>query len=141
MRRLLVVLGLLVALGCGSGKPPAGPNLDTPYPVGGQIQLANGVQLRGGIIYFTPVEMKNGRKIRFEGAGLIDRNGKYKIGFGGSSTGVPTGEYTVTILPREYQELPNSNSNSIPNQYREKSSTPLTVTVEEKENTFDFVLR
>jgi hypothetical protein len=139
MRRFLLFVGLLVS-GCTKG-PPSGPNLGDPYPVGGEIKLANGVQLRGGIIYFTPVELKDGWKIRFEGAGLIDRNGKYKIGFGGSTAGVPRGEYKVTILPRDYQELPNSNSGSIPSQYREQASTPLTVKVEEKENTFDFVLK
>jgi hypothetical protein len=138
VRKLLLFVAILS--GCSKG-PPAGPNLGTPYPVGGRISLSNGAQLRGGIINFTPVELKASGKIRFEGTALIDRDGKYKIGFGGSTKGVPAGEYTVTIQPREYQELPNSNSGSIPKQYREQSSTPLTVTVEEKENTFDFVLK
>jgi hypothetical protein len=134
-----LVLGPALTTGCGKG-PPAGPNLATPYRVQGQIQFANGTPLRGGIIYFTPLETKAGRKVRYEGAGLIDRQGKYKIGFGGDDAGVPAGEYKVTIEPREYQELPNSNSDRIPKRYRGKSDTPLTVTVEEKENTFDFIL-
>jgi hypothetical protein len=63
------------------------------------------------------------------------------MGFNGDNTGAPTGECVVTIMPRDYMELRNSNSSRIPKQYQEKSSTPLTVIVEEHENTFDFVLK
>jgi hypothetical protein len=134
-----LVLGPALTTGCAKGPPP-GPNLATPYRVQGQIKFPDGTPLRGGIIYFTPLEIKSWGKVRYEGAGLIDSQGKYKIGFGGDDTGVPAGEYKVTIEPREYQELANSNSERIPKRYRGKSDTPLTVTVEEKDNTFDFVL-
>ena len=139
MKRVLLIL-LLCTLGCSKG-PPKGPNLATTYPVSGQIRFGNGTKLIGGIIYFTPLEVKSGWQVRYEGAGLIDNQGRFKVGFGGNTAGVATGEYKVTIQPREYQELRSSNSGQIPKPYREKDTTPLTVTVEEKENTFDFVLR
>lgn len=135
-----LVLGPALITGCGTGKPPAGPNTATPYHVTGQIKFANGAALRGGVIYFTPLEIKAGGKVRFEGAGLVDKQGKFKIGFGGDDAGVPAGEYKVTIKPRDLGELPNSNSAMIPRKYWEKSDSPVTVTVEEGDNTFDFVL-
>ncbi|HZV03564.1 MAG TPA: hypothetical protein VE999_00605 [Gemmataceae bacterium] len=134
-----LVLGPALTIGCQKGPPP-GPNLATPYPVQGQIKFPNGTPLRGGVVYFTPTEIKAGRKVRYEGACLVDAQGKYKIGFNGDGAGVPAGEYKVTFTPRELGELPNSNSGQIPKKYQEKSETPLIVTVEEQDNTFDFVL-
>jgi hypothetical protein len=142
-RSLFLLTGLLLSsalAGCEKGPPP-GPPMATPYLVQGQITFPNGSPLRGGVIYFTPTEIKAGSKVRYEGASPVDAQGKFKIGFGGDGAGVPPGEYKVTIQPRDYQELPNSNSALIPNSYRERSATPLTVTVEEKENTFNFVLK
>ena len=139
---ILLLTGLILGsalAGCGKGPPP-GPSIATPYRVQGQIKFPNGTPLRGGVIYFTPVEVKTGGKVRFEGGGPVDSQGRFKIGFGGDEAGVPAGEYKVTIQPRDYKELPNSNSGRIPKHYRELSDTPLRVTVEEKDNTFDFVL-
>ncbi len=133
---------LVVALtGCGENQPPPGAPLAKPYPVHGTITFPNKVPLVGGIIYFSPTEVKAGSKIRYEGACLVDAQGNYKIGFNGDGAGVPAGQYKVTILPRDYQELPNSNSESIPPQYREKSQTPLTLTVKEEDNTFEIELK
>jgi hypothetical protein len=112
-----------------------------PYPVSGAILFPGNKPLRGGIITFTPIEIKVGGKIRYEGAGQVDAQGRYKIGFNGDGAGVPAGEYKVTVKPRDYQELRNSNSPMIPRRYREPSDTPLTVTVKEENNTFDFELR
>lgn len=36
------------------------------------MKFADGAALRGGIIYFTPEEIQAGRKLRYEGAGLVD---------------------------------------------------------------------
>jgi hypothetical protein len=138
---LLAGLALTAAVaGCEKG-PPAGAPLAEAYPVSGTIVFPNKTPLRGGIIFFTPTEVKAGGKIRYEGAGLVDARGQYKIGLNGDGAGVPAGDYKVTIKPRDYQELPNSNSNGIPKRYREPSETPLTVTVKEEPNTFDFVLQ
>lgn len=142
-RSIFLLTGLLPCFaltGCEKGPPP-GPPMAAPYVVQGRITFPNGSPLRGGVIYLTPLEVKAGSKVRYEGASPVDAQGKFKIGFGGDGAGVPAGEYKVRIQPRDYQELPNSNSAQIPQLYREKSTTPFTVTVEEKDNTFNFVLK
>jgi hypothetical protein len=137
---LVAGLALAAAAGCSKG-PPAGAALAQPYPVSGTVLLPGKQPLRGGTIYFTPTEIKAGRKIRYEGAGQVDAQGRYKVGFNGDGAGVPAGDYKVTVKPRDYQELRNSNSSMIPRRYREPSDTPLTVTVKEESNTFDFELK
>jgi hypothetical protein len=87
------------------------------------------------------VEIKAGGALRYECAALVDAKGRYILGFNGDKSGAPPGEYKVTIQPRDYQELPGSNSNRIPDKYQEQSTTPLTITVEEGDNTFDVVLK
>ena len=137
---LLTGLVLAAAAGCEKGPPP-GPDLAPPSPVHGTITFRGKTPLKGGNVFFTPKEVHASGKIRYEGAGQVDANGKYTIGFNGSERGVAAGEYLVTITPRDYQELPNSNSAQIPKQYRDKMTTPLTVTVKEEDNTFDFELQ
>ena len=136
----LIALALsAVVVGCSYSS--AGANVADPSPVHGKITLPDKSPLRGGIVYFTPLEVRTGRQLRYEGAGLIDASGQYKIGFNGDDAGVPPGEYKVSVKPRDYQELRGSNSNRIPKQYRESSETPLQVTVKESDNTFDFDLK
>jgi hypothetical protein len=137
----LSALALSTAVtGCGH-KPPPGPDLAAVHPVHGRVTLPNKTPLRGGIVYFSPTEVSVGGKVRYEGAGLVDAQGNYKIGFANNDAGVAAGEYKVTIQPREDVELPNSNSSRIPAKYREQSSTPLIVTVKEGDNNFDFDLK
>jgi len=137
----LAALALCTALaGCGH-HPPRGPDLAPVHPVHGRITFPNKSPLRGGIVYFCPTEVNIGGKVRYEGAGLVDAHGNYKIGFANDDAGVAAGEYKVTIQPREDLELPNSNSDRIPAKYRDQLSTPLIVTVNEGENTFDFDLK
>ena len=144
-KRLLRVLPLLtVAMsltGCGENGPPPGPPLAKPFVTTGQIKLADGSPLKGGIITFTPMEVEAGSLIRYEGAGLVDAQGKFKIGFNANNAGVPAGEYKVTINPRDYQELRGSNSSQIPKKYRDQATTPLTRTVKEEANVFNFDLK
>lgn len=136
----LVGLALTLA-GCNSHSPPKGPPVAKPFPVTGTVTFPDGTKLVGGIVTFSPVEMETHGKMRYEGAGLVDGEGRYKIGLNGDGAGVPAGEYKVIVEPREYQELPRSNSSRIPSQYRSKGSTPLTFTVKEQDNTFDIVLK
>jgi hypothetical protein len=140
--RLLPVFALVLALvGCGENSPPPGAPLAKPYLTTGQIRLADGSALKGGIITFSPVEVETGSQVRYEGSGLVDAQGKYKIGFNANGAGVPAGEYKVTVYPRDYQELKGSNSSKIPKAYREKATTPLTKTVMEEDNVFNFDLK
>ncbi len=136
------VMGLAltaVLAGCGHGSPQV--PIAAPCAVRGRITFAGNTPLRGGMVVFTPVEVKAGGKVRYEGTGLVDAQGQYQIGFNGDSSGVPAGQYKVTIKPRDYQELRPSNSSRIPERYRQSSTTPLEVSVQEEPNTFDFVLQ
>lgn len=136
------LIGLALSLaGCGSHSPPKGPPVAKAYPVSGAVTFADGTRLVGGIVVFSPVEMEARGKMRYEGAGLVDAQGHYKLGLNGDGAGVPAGEYRVLVMPRDYQELPRSNSGRIPNPYRSKGSTPLTLTVTDRDNTFDIVLK
>jgi hypothetical protein len=136
----LAAMVLAGIIGCNSHSPPPGPPLAKAFPVHGQVKLA-GSPLKGGMVTFTPLEVSIGRQMRFEGSGLVDGAGNFKIGLSGSDSGVPPGEYKVTVQPREYQELRGSNSNKIPNKFRNGFETPLSVTVKEEENQFTFDLK
>lgn len=127
--------------GCGDNKPPPGAALAKSYPVQGQVTLKGSAPLKGGMITFRPESFEAGIEIRFEGTGLVDANGKFKIGMNGNDMGVPPGKYKVAVQPREYRELRGSNSNHIPTSYREPATTQLAVEVKAEENTFRFDLR
>jgi hypothetical protein len=130
----------LAFAGCEKG-PPDGPPVGKPSPVHGKVTFADGSPVRGGIVIFTPLEVEAGRKWRYEGAGLIDAKGEYKAGLNGDGAGLVPGEYKVAVQPREVGELPNSNVARVPKQFRETGTTTLRVTVEEKDNSLDIVLK
>jgi hypothetical protein len=139
----VIMLALMVGAGlCGCGKGvPAGPTLSPPHPVHGKISFPDKTSLRGGIIYFTPLDINGSGGLRYEAAGLVDAGGNYKLGFNGDNKGVPAGEYKVTIMPRDYQELSNSNSSRIPKGYQQQNTTRLNnITVKEGDNELNFVL-
>ena len=139
---LLTALTVTTALpGCWENSRPAGPPLAQAYPVHGRITFADQTPLRGGVVYFTPTEVNEDGLIRYEAASLVDAQGRYKLGFNGDHSGAPAGDCRVSIQPRDYQELPKSNSRQIPVRYRDSLKTPLKVTVKEGENTLNFVLK
>jgi hypothetical protein len=127
--------------GCRGNAPPPGPPLAAAHPVRGKVVFSDQTPLRGGIVYFTPMETEVDGLIRYEAAGLVDASGRFKLGFNGDHSGAPAGECMVTIQPRDYQELPQSNSKRIPARYRDPSKTPLRVTVREADNVFNFEIK
>jgi hypothetical protein len=142
MRNLSAVVGVLFILSGCHGSAPPGPDLARTYSVRGKVLLVGLGPLRGGVIYFSPMEVENEEgKIRYEAAGLIDAHGLYHLGFNGDQSGAAAGEYKVRIEPRDYQELPGSNSKRIPQPYRDRRHTPLLVTVKEGANVFNFELK
>jgi hypothetical protein len=138
VKLIAAVVMMTVCSACGRGAP--GPLLAPPQPVQGKIAFADHSPLRGGVVYFTPLDVNEGGPLRYEAAGLVDAKGQYKLGFNGDNKGVPAGEYKVTIMPRDYQEIPNSNSKLIPSKYQQQKTTPLTTTVKEGDSVLDFEL-
>jgi hypothetical protein len=139
--RAVAAMTLTAALaGCG-GSPPPGPPLAEPQPTHGKVTFPDKTELRGGIVYFTPLELDGGMSgWRYETASVVDAHGNYTLGYNNDKSGTAAGEYKVTIQPLDYNELKNSNSKRIPEKYRSQRSTPLTKTVVNGDNTFDFVL-
>jgi hypothetical protein len=131
----------LAVTGCGDHSPPPGAPLAKPQPTHGKITFPDGSPLHGGMITFKPKEVETGSKIRYDATSLVDAKGEYKLGMNGDGAGAPTGDYVVIIEPRDYQELPGSNSRRIPQKYRSAGSSTLTRTVKDGDNTFDFVLQ
>lgn len=130
----------LILIGCEKG-PPAGAPLGTPSPVSGTVKLADGTPLRGGVIVFTPVEVEVGSRIRYPGEALVDHQGHYKAGLGGSGNGLVPGEYKVSVKGREIGELKDTNITRVPKPLTDPSATTLRITVKEEANTLDIVLR
>jgi hypothetical protein len=128
---------MVIAVAAGCGRPPDA-RLSTPSPVQGKITFKGGNPLIGGLITFHPNEVSASDGIRYDAAGLVDAKGNFKLGLNGDGSGAPRGDYKVSLTPREVQELPNSNSERIPKQYRDKKTTPLTATVKEGDNNFSF---
>jgi hypothetical protein len=136
---LLAGVALAVTLcGCEKG-PPAGPPVGKPHPTHGKVAFPDGTPLKGGVVTFQPVEIKDGSRIRYAAAGLVDARGQYQVGLNGDGSGAVSGDYKVVIEPRDYQELPGSNSNRIPQKYR-SAATTIIKTVKEGDNLIDILL-
>src|SRR5262245_25828747 len=69
---------IVASSGCSRNAPPPGPPLAPAHPVHGRVIFLDQSPLRGGIVYFTPTETEVDGLIRYEAAGLVDANGRYK---------------------------------------------------------------
>jgi hypothetical protein len=130
----------LVLLGSGCGGHSTAP-VGEPHPVAGKVTFADKTPLVGGVVYFIPVDVNVNGKLRYKAAGLVDTKGHYKLGFNNDNKGAVPGEYKVTIEPRDGAELANSNSSRIAKIYQDEKNTPLTATVKEGDNSFDFTIK
>jgi hypothetical protein len=137
---LVVGLACLVAVtGCGKG---AGEG----YPVSGKITYKGAPLAAGGSVRFVPISVEGGK----EAGGVIEKDGSYKL-----NTNVVPGEYRVEVFqntvlePTKYgdkegevlsKEVPLPADKTIPHVYQSATS-PLKVTVDEKENDILLTLR
>jgi hypothetical protein len=112
-----------------------------PAPVHGKVTLPSGAALKGGVLTFHPVDVESGGKLRFEGAALVNVKGEYVAGFNGDGKGVAPGDYVVTAAPRDMNEVPGSNSGSIPAAYRNKKTSPLKISVKDGDNKIDLTIK
>lgn len=137
---VIVAVCTLGITSCGLHGPPPGAPLGQPVPVSGTVRLADGTPLRGGVIVFTPVEVEIGTRIRYPGEALVDHQGRFKAGLGGSGNGLVPGEYKISVKGREIGELKDSNISKVPKPLRDPSATSVRVTVKDMTNSLDIVL-
>ena len=130
-------LGFLVMVlaGCG-GDRGADPATTTPYPVQGQVLLADGKPLKGGKIVFAPKELG-----RHPAAGAIGTDGSFSLKTDDGRDGAEAGDYKVRIEPtaelfgKSKGGLADPNSLPFPAKYADiDGDTGLTATVKPEPN-------
>ena len=84
----LLVVGVLVAGGCGDDHPPT-------YPAGGTVVLADGTPLPGGTIELELVGDASAPNARAK----IQPDGRFRLGTYEETDGAADGEHRVLILP------------------------------------------
>lgn len=157
MFRGLLCLALLASLVVVAGCKPAGPDIDA-YPVTGKVTL-NGSPVAGATVTFVP--SGEGKSA----VGMTDDTGTYTLKTYDGVEGAPAGEYKVKIVkyeggaaPAEAAPPPSGEDqeysedyagaeeetaepkNLLPEKYADESSSGLTATVTEGENSIDFEL-
>ncbi len=123
--RKLLILTVVACSSAGCGRGP------TPYPVSGQIVYEDG----------TPVDALEGGSVTFESlalnvssSGAIEQGGKFQLNFRREGDGALAGTYKVSFgLPDRFAEVAPSLQPVAP-EFLNPSTTPLTVTLEEKSN-------
>ena len=129
--RGLCVLALVLCFGCGSGnKTPVGT-------VSGKVTF-NGMPVTEGFVTF--VRQGGGGS----GAGTIGSDGSYSAT--GVDGGIPTGEYTVVVMPPEVQKDLGPNTapavvrkemKDIPQKYRGEATSDLKTSIKEGSNEYN----
>lgn len=136
--------GLLIlnCMGCQRGKPvPDGMPIRHPCTV--SLTL-DGVAEEETLLYFYPVNVE---QERWYATGCTDKNGNATMKTLSDFSGVPEGEYKVTILKtvispdwKYVEEVEPPMIEPFGKAYSAKDSTPLSCTVVSGRNHFDFAL-
>lgn len=134
MHRVLVLMLIVVALGCGSDPP-----------VGGVVTLDDR-PLAHAIVTFKPAGATPG----LGGSGRTDADGKFTIVPARDGPGLPAGEYKVTISRplRKDGSPPDPNTppiesdatETLPGRYTDIGATKLTAAVSREKRSFTFSL-
>ncbi|QDT32338.1 carboxypeptidase-like regulatory domain-containing protein [Thalassoglobus polymorphus] len=90
-RELLVSSCLFLLVGCG-GSPDTGPEL---VDAGGTVKLS-GEPLAHADLYFMPAAGTSG----IGGTARSDESGNFTVNYGRGGTGLPAGNYVVTVSQR-----------------------------------------
>ena len=109
------------------------------YPVNGTVSVA-GRPMNGGSVQFEMIEKGTSGKV-YTSAGTIDEEGRYELVTFGKS-GAPAGEHRVWVNPN-LTRMPDRlgvnprRLSPIPKKYMLPTTTDLTFTVADEENTID----
>ena len=122
----------ILLLGCA--KTP-----EKLYPVKGTVSVA-GNPINGGTVQFEMIEKGTSGKV-YTSSGEIDEEGRYRLITFGES-GAPAGEHRVWVSPN-FARMPDrlgvnvQRMSPIPKKYMLPTTTDLSYTVAEEDNTID----
>jgi hypothetical protein len=148
--RQYVAAALLAAIAVSVGCTPSGQV--KVYPVNGRVNFEGKPMVGGGGISFVP---KTGQVGKAPG-GIIKPDGTYVLGTYGEADGSMVGEFRVVIFQETVKEgaaapdgaAPTATSSAavaptdrIPLVYASDRDSPLTATVEAKDNEINFDLK
>lgn len=146
-RRLLALLALVAAVGCGPSKPET-------HPVTGTV-LYKGAPVEGATVTFSSASGEG------SAVGRTDAQGKYSLTTFERNDGALVGEYKVRVLkydtppapaapaggsdedyvpPPLEERAPPPPKNLLPEIYSSTTRTPLSFTVEPGENVYDITI-
>ena len=137
---LLVLAGMVSALGCSSGSGS--------YATVSGVVTKNGVPVDGAKITFHSTVQVEGQKTGVYSV-MTDSSGKYLLAAVGDSPGIPPGMYKVTIIklnlkgaPADFDqgqlEAAGLAKNILPTAYETLADTKLSVTLEAGKNEKNF---
>ncbi len=140
----LMCAAAVVLAGCGAKGPPP-PKL---FPVSGTVALG-GQPVANAVLTFSP----EGSTLGAGGSGKTDAQGKYQLTYSRGGTGVPVGEYRVTISKRlmpDGKEVPDDDKTppmlspakeTLAPKYSDRAQTTLKASVRENGGPVDFSLK
>ena len=139
LRRALVRLGILFALGCGRdiGPPKGTEGLDDLQPVTGSVQFG-GKPTPGAVVLFVPSVKPE--SFRYRVAGIVDEDGNFEMQTTvpeGTRPGVAPGAYLVTVSwtePIDPDDRDSDVRELLPEKYSVALSSGLRVEIEEGAN-------
>lgn len=130
LRSTLVILGTFLAVGCGSGGPPASAKAR------GTVTHAD-KPVAEAEIYFIAAEKG------YSANATLSAEGKYEI-----TSNLPPASYKVFLTPpritkppMDGQPPPVAKEVDVPNKYRSETTSDLKAEVKAGNNTFDFKLQ
>jgi hypothetical protein len=129
-RSAVAMATMIVAMGCGDGRP-------TRWPVTGSVRI-NGRPAEGALVVLHPVPgtvVAEAEKVRPTGS--CDRDGNFVIGTWQQADGVPAGRWKATVewflsadMAEEADpETARSEQDRLGGAYADPEETPLTVDV------------
>lgn len=85
-----ILLGGMMALGCGDGRPKA-------IPAGGTVRYKGKEIPVGALVVFHPADPAREKQIGGKPFGKVKEDGTFKLTTYASEDGAPEGEYGVTV--------------------------------------------
>lgn len=123
------LLAVLCCVGCG---PRNRPRIEKTTSVRGQVILASGAPVRGGLVTLHPKDTS-----KSEARGTIDKDGRFTLGTYKINDGAMPGQYTVTVEPIVFDQRGNprpARSLGIPPQYANEELSGLAVEIKDQES-------